>query len=946
VGIRPGQHRSRLREREAELGELAATMAAARRGNGHAVFFTGRAGMGKSVLIEAARDMAADAAMLTLSARGEVMERDLPFAFAEEFLGDAGRGQPASPGDPLSRRAFVYDVARSRLREWARSAPLAILLDDMQWADPDSISLVAFLGRRLAGLPVALVGTMRPWPAAGLSMARSLAGEGTARVLDVSPLSAAATGEVVREVAGDSVPPDLIRRAFDVARGNPLLTRAVAHSIAREGSLPEPDVPALGGLRQVLLLSYLVGLPPPALECARAAAILGGRVRLAAVEAVAALSPDAFASGFDALVGAGILQPGGHGWAEFSHELLADALRDDMAPAQRRLLHARAFRYYAGLGDAAAAAPHALAADLSGDDRAVTVVAEAGVRALTRGAVQVALAQLAAAVELAGPAASAQLLLRQADALLAAGRTADALAAYQRLLGPGLRPLSHQMIRDVRAKMARAQAHTGRLDEALAVYDELVRDPGLPAGELVPLWLERAHVVWEKDGPAGAQAALEDLAAGGLQPGGGGGATLTAPSAPTGPLTPLGLAGSYFRLQAGDPAGLEDLKRGAAIAGQAAAGSPGQALPSLNAFPLYASACGMTERYEEGLQLTEQAAERLRSAGSPWSAIPLMITRLGILLYQGFPLRVVAGADDIEEEFGLDALMRPPLLAVKAWALAWLGRTGDAAGICDAVQRMRGGQSWFAALTLATVRGEILLARHRPADAAQVYADVEKLVARFGVGEPCVPAWAGGAVEAALAAGQREQAERVVAWLEDRDPALPCRWPRMTAVAGRAGIAAAAGDSDTADRLYREALAMPSARPLDRARIQLRYGTWLRRSQQPLRARAVLAEALQVAEERGAAGLAGQARAELSAAGGRRRRQHPAGELNPAGELTAQESRVVRLAITGATTREMAREMLVSVRTVETHLARAYRKLGVGSKAELRQRRAEFGLGG
>lgn len=131
-------------------------------------------------------------------------------------------------------------------------------------------------------------------------------------------------------------------------------------------------------------------------------------------------------------------------------------------------------------------------------------------------------------------------------------------------------------------------------------------------------------------------------------------------------------------------------------------------------------------------------------------------------------------------------------------------------------------------------------------------------------------------------------------------------------------------------------LSVPSA--LDRARVLLRHGSLLRRSRRQLRARPVLAEAVRIAEARGALPLAALAREELQAAGGRRHR------TGAGAGLTAQETRVARGAATGATMREITDALFVSPRTVETHLANIYRKLGVASKSELRRRQAEFGL--
>jgi DNA-binding CsgD family transcriptional regulator len=198
--------------------------------------------------------------------------------------------------------------------------------------------------------------------------------------------------------------------------------------------------------------------------------------------------------------------------------------------------------------------------------------------------------------------------------------------------------------------------------------------------------------------------------------------------------------------------------------------------------------------------------------------------------------------------------------------------------------------------------------------------------------------WAAGAIEAALAAGELALAAELCDWLEDVAAPLPCRWPRAIALAGRAGLAAAAGDDARAQRHYAEAAAAGSPAVLDSARVQLRHGAWLRRRKRAVAARPLLAEALHVAEERGAAPLAAQLSAELAAAGGRRRR------VREDDGLTPQELRVARLAATGATMREIAAVLQISPRTVETHLAHVYLKLGVASKHELRRRAEELGL--
>ena len=121
--------------------------------------------------------------------------------------------------------------------------------------------------------------------------------------------------------------------------------------------------------------------------------------------------------------------------------------------------------------------------------------------------------------------------------------------------------------------------------------------------------------------------------------------------------------------------------------------------------------------------------------------------------------------------------------------------------------------------------------------------------------------------------------------------------------------------------------------PLERARVLLDLGSWLRRTNQPLAAREHLAQALRIAEQ---AGAARPPRAALRVAGGRRRAR-PDSDVR----LTAQETRVAVLAAQGLTNTEVAQQLMLSVKTVETHLTRVYRKLTVRSKRELRAKLPE-----
>ncbi|WP_165964197.1 LuxR family transcriptional regulator [Actinomadura sp. KC216] len=141
-------------------------------------------------------------------------------------------------------------------------------------------------------------------------------------------------------------------------------------------------------------------------------------------------------------------------------------------------------------------------------------------------------------------------------------------------------------------------------------------------------------------------------------------------------------------------------------------------------------------------------------------------------------------------------------------------------------------------------------------------------------------------------------------------------------------------DPDEAERHFTLALAShrEGGRPFERARTELLYGEWLRRSRRRAQARARLRAALDIFERLGAAPWAERARSELRAAG--QGGVRTGGDDLP-GQLTAQEMQVVRLAMTGATNRQIAARLRLSHRTVAYHLYKAFPKLGVASRAEL-----------
>jgi DNA-binding CsgD family transcriptional regulator len=142
-------------------------------------------------------------------------------------------------------------------------------------------------------------------------------------------------------------------------------------------------------------------------------------------------------------------------------------------------------------------------------------------------------------------------------------------------------------------------------------------------------------------------------------------------------------------------------------------------------------------------------------------------------------------------------------------------------------------------------------------------------------------------------------------------------------------------DGEAAERLYRQAIERLERTRVrvELARAHLLYGEWLRRERRGLEAREQLRHAHQLFTEFGMEAFAERARIELEATGEHARKR----TVETRDDLTPQEAQISRLAADGATNREIATQLFISPNTVDYHLRKAFRKLGVKSRHQLTQ---------
>jgi DNA-binding CsgD family transcriptional regulator len=251
--------------------------------------------------------------------------------------------------------------------------------------------------------------------------------------------------------------------------------------------------------------------------------------------------------------------------------------------------------------------------------------------------------------------------------------------------------------------------------------------------------------------------------------------------------------------------------------------------------------------------------------------------------------------------------------AVAAAALAEAGRTGEA---------------WLLRTSLQ-LAGFAALAGGRAGEAAAHYAALAEAVDATGLVEPLGTRFEADWVEAAVEDGDLAAAEAAQARLAGRHQRLPRAWTGLGLARGQALLAAAAGrpvDEPVAALLAARDALDPDVVPFDRARCLLVAGRVLRRARRKAPARELLGQAAAEFDGLGAPAFAARARAEAARTGGR--------APNPV-TLTDAELQVARLAAAGRTNRAIADALFVSPKTVEAHLARAFRKLDVANRTEL-----------
>lgn len=505
--------------RDPEIGQLRERFAQLVDRRGGVAVLRGEAGTGKSRLVH---ETTAELDGLVLSGRAVPGDSPVPFRpLAEAFLA-AYRGRPL-PQDP-SLAGFEAQLARL-MPGWGASTPVddspillgeaivrllgvlsaaepcVLVLEDLHWADLETLAVVDYLADALRHEAVLCLGTSRPDGPTDALLAR-LERRDPGLVVEVSPLDDACIETMVASCLATAVPPagltEFVRLHSD---GNPFLVEELLAGLLSAGTLDSsggrweitgplnPTVPAsLRGSIQ----RRLADLDATPRHVLGAAALLGRQFDWELLPGIAEVDGRAAVDAMRAAVAEQLIEPDGDGF-RFRHALTREAVLADLLPPDRRALAARAWpaieRAHPGLPGPSCQ----LAADLAeaaGDNSAASArLVESARRALTAGALATAELTVRRARQLVTDTAEAldadELLVH---VLVASGKAAEALALGT-LVGEEMATVGASPSRraDLLIVLARAAVAAGEHDDAVVAVEEAVRvagpavDPALAA---------------------------------------------------------------------------------------------------------------------------------------------------------------------------------------------------------------------------------------------------------------------------------------------------------------------------------------------------------------------------------------------------------------------------------------------------------------------------------
>jgi DNA-binding CsgD family transcriptional regulator len=900
-----------LHGRRVEREVLDRLLEAVRGGQSRVLVVSGEPGVGKTALLQSAIESAAGFRV----ARAVGMESEMELAFAalhqlcapmlhrldrlpgpqQDALGVAFGLRTGNAPD----RFLVGLAVLSLLSEVAEEQPLVCVVDDAHWLDLASAQALVFVTRRLLAESVALLFATRE-PSEALEGLPRLAVEGL-RDGDARAL----LSSVLRVPLDDRVRERLIAET----RGNPLALLELPRGLTPAelaGGFGLPDAPGLSGriedsfqrrvarlateTRRFLLVAAAEPVGDPVLLW-RAAERLGIKLH-AASETDGLLAIGARVTFRHPLVRSAVYRAASPENRQAVHRALADATDPEVDPDRR--------------------AWHLAQATLGFDEDVASELERSSDRALARGGLAAAAAFLERAASLTPePTHRARRALAAAQATRQAGAFDAALGLVAIAESGPLTELQHAQVDLLRGQIAFALS---RGSDALPLLLKAAkRFEPLDQRLARETYLDALAAVFFPGMLASDQSVLETAQA----------AMGAPPSSPPPHASDLLLDGLALLITGGYAAGTPTLRR-AVSAFRREDVSDGDGRRWLSLAARLAAFLWDDEAWDV---LSARLVQLARDAGA-LSVLPLALaTRSAVRLFAG---EFAMSASLLEEVVAVNEATGASLAPYVGLAhVTFQGREAEVTPLIEAATKelvRRGDGQGLRFIHWATAVLYNGLGRYEEALAAAQQAG----------GDTYASWWRDWAlvelIEAAARSGKVELGVDALSRLSPVTAASGTDWALGIEARSRALLT----EGEAAEPLYRraiEALGRTRVR-VELARAHLLYGEWLRRARRGLDAREQLHRAHKLFTEFGMEAFAERARRELEATGEHARKR----TVETSDDLTPQEAQVSRLAADGATNREIAAQLFISPSTVDYHLRKAFRKLGVRSRHQLEQR--------
>ena len=901
--------------RDAERSIIGGLLESARDSRSGVLVIRGEAGVGKSALLEDARERASS--MEVLACAGIEAESALPFAALHQLLRPSMRHLeklPRHQADAL-RGALGLAVARgddrflvsvavlTLLAEAAEHRPLLCLVDDAHWLDDASADALVFVARRLEAEGIVLLFAAR---------------EGEAREFDapaldelrLAGLDADAAAALLDRHAGSALSPETRARLVEATGGHPLALLELPSTLSDAqlaGSEPLLTPVPVSARVERAFLARARELPEETQMLLLVAATDDTGELSTVLRAAARL--DVGAEALDAAEEAGLATALGT-VLELRHPLVRSAVYQGAPLSKRQAVHRALASVLEGDAEADRRAWHRAAASVGPDPAVVEELEQAAARARRRsGFAAASLAYERAAALAPDESERTRLLTAAAENAWFGGRLERARMLLERARSLASGPQEHA---DIDRYLGLVELTGGVPAEACRL---LVRS----AAAVAPVDGDRALQLLNLASVAAFYA--DDVAA----------ATTIAELAGEIDVEDTPFARALVELLVGLGAHYAgDLPRAAASLRSAQSLEAELESDALDARRVALLFGGRAAFYlgddVAALRSAQLAAAQMRDEGALGLLTPILPRLVHAEMWAGSWPAASASARE-----GLRLARETGQFDLVAYQLVLLALIAAHRGQDDECRSLAAqGHEHASARGLAVVAS---FANWALALLELGLGRVEQafLRAREISTTPAVLSMAGlDRIEAAVRAGEVATAHDWLAYYESWAECAGAAWARAVAFHGRALLAY---DDEESEGLFETALDMhaQAARPFDRARTELAFGEFLRRARRPRDARGHLRAALDGFEALGAELWAERARVELRASGQTARRR----VADTRDQLTEQELQIAHFVAQGLSNREVAAQLFLSPRTIAAHLRNIFRKLGISSRTEL-----------